>query len=121
MDRYLSFGKEHRIRAPHEYKEIISRGSRIATSRFTLFILTRGDGEKRIGVSVGKRVGNAAKRNRIKRLVREAFRTHKNRISPGTDMVVIVRRISGKEKLSNVVEELSRGLEKRGKWISCEK
>lgn len=44
----------------------------------------------RLGLSVGRRVGNAVTRNRIKRLLREAFRLEQNLLPPGVDMVVSV-------------------------------
>ena len=43
----------------------------------------------RLGVSVSKRTGSAAKRNRIKRLVREFFRLNKKKISPGRPVDII--------------------------------
>ena len=50
-----------------------------------------GDGFCRFGISIGKRVGNAPKRNRIKRLLREAFRLSQHDWPVGYDIVCIVR------------------------------
>jgi len=46
-------------------------------------------GYPRLGVSVGKKFGNAVKRNRLKRLVREVFRQQKANIPSGFDYLVI--------------------------------
>jgi ribonuclease P protein component len=45
----------------------------------------------RLGLSVGKRVGNAVRRNYIKRRLREAFRTQKSELPKGLDIICVAR------------------------------
>jgi ribonuclease P protein component len=45
----------------------------------------------RLGISVGRKVGNAVCRNRIKRWIREYFRRHRAKIATGVDFSVIVK------------------------------
>ena len=45
----------------------------------------------RLGLSVSRRVGHAVKRNRLKRLLREAFRLQQHELPAGYDVVVVIR------------------------------
>ncbi len=47
--------------------------------------------EPRLGVSVGRRVGGAVERNRVKRLVRESFWGLAEELPPDTDFVIVAR------------------------------
>jgi ribonuclease P protein component len=49
----------------------------------------------RLGLTVGRRVGGAALRNRVKRLLREQFRQHRSAFPPGTDLVAVATRALG--------------------------
>jgi ribonuclease P protein component len=53
--------------------------------------LEAGASDVRLGVSVGRRVGGAVERNRVKRLLREAFWALPERVSTSHDYVVVAR------------------------------
>lgn len=52
----------------------------------------------RLGVIISRKVGNAVKRNRLRRRIREAFRTHRHMITQSVD--VVVRTLPGSARLS---------------------
>ena len=110
MVRKYGFGKDERIRRSFEYKIVLDEGQRAATSHFVIYIKKREDCKKRIGISVGRKVGGAVLRNRIKRLFREAFRLNKEKIPPGLDIVVIVRSAKDIRSLKDIEENFLRVL-----------
>jgi ribonuclease P protein component len=66
--------------------------------------------EVRFGVSVGRRVGGAVERNKVKRLLREAFGTLAERLPDDQDVVVVarpeVRELAERDGLDGVTREL---------------
>ena len=79
------------------------QGRRFTTEYFLLYLFDRKDsGPARLGITVTRKVGNAVRRNRIKRLVREWYRHMQaepdvstgvfDRALSGCDLVVIAKR-----------------------------
>jgi ribonuclease P protein component len=108
--------KAERIRQRAEYLHIQGRGRKLHTPNFICFGLSRqAPGEAleashpsppRLGVTVSRRVGGSVVRNRVKRLIREAYRRQKAAFPRGTDLVVIARAEAAQVAYVDVVAEL---------------
>lgn len=62
--------------------------------------------ETRLGVTVTRKVGKAVKRNRIKRLVREAFRRERHPLPAGLDLVFVAKRDATEATFEDVIQDL---------------
>jgi len=88
--KYLAFPKNRRLTSNRQFKAVLDRGRRAGNRVLTLYAVPNDLGYPRLGVSVGKTSGNAVVRNRLKRLLREAFRLSQNRVPQGYDYVLMV-------------------------------
>jgi len=82
---------------------------RLDGALFALVAAPNGGDEDRLGLVVGRRVGNAVERNRARRLVRDSFR-RLQRPAPGLDIVILVKAGLGAQRQADVDHELRQRL-----------
>jgi ribonuclease P protein component len=73
-DTPLTYRKRHRLSKDADYRAVYAEKIKKARGPLLVFVRPNGLPEHRLGLAVGRRAGNAVTRNRIKRLLREAFR-----------------------------------------------
>lgn len=103
---------EARLRRRGDFEALYGRGTKVVEARLVAFIVPapgRASG-CRLGLSVGRKVGNAPRRNRVKRVLREAFR--KLPCGEPLDMVVVARPGSAPVTEAEARESLLRVLER---------
>ena len=105
-----TFPKAKRIRQRGEYLKLQQVGRRRAGKWFVVITTPGRGGVSRLGITASRRVGGAVLRNRVKRMVREFFRTHHDRIQPPRDVVVIARPGAADADYAEVKRELGAAL-----------
>lgn len=94
----FSFSKDNVLRKTRQFQTVYKTGKSYANKHLVLYVMPKQDGPRRIGFAVGKRLGGAVVRNRIKRLLRESFRLNQHCLKQGVDLIVIGRQpVVGKD------------------------
>ncbi|MGE4401025.1 MAG: ribonuclease P protein component [Desulfobulbus sp.] len=90
MDRN-TLPKKHLLRTNGEFQCVYRAGRRSYGNGFAVIVLANALSWSRLGISVPRKVGNAVRRNRIKRLIREIFRCNRTKFPERCDIVVTIR------------------------------
>jgi ribonuclease P protein component len=96
------------VRKRFEYRRLRNEGRRVHTQSFVLQVAPSEHARARLGLTVSRHVGGAVRRNRIKRLVREAFRLRRDLFPATSDVVVIAKNDCKVAQLADVLRELER-------------
>jgi len=94
-----TFTKKDRLTHPQEFRHVMKNGKRCGNRYFTAYACQNNLENCRLGITVSKKVGKAAKRNRIKRVVREYFRQNRQQFNNFWDINIIAKK--GLSELSN--------------------
>ncbi len=86
-----AYRKSERIRKNSEFASVM-KGKRLSADGLSLFYRSNDTGTFRIGISVGKKLANAVRRNRIKRQIRACIMKVLKHSSSGYDLVFVARR-----------------------------
>jgi ribonuclease P protein component len=110
----LVFPRECRLVRRVEYDAVYKEGRRRTSREFTIFLRPNGLDNSRFGWSIKKALGNAVRRNRIRRRLREILRLHRLEIAPGWDIVIHPRSSAAKAKFLSLAEDLVKLLPRMG-------
>ena len=108
MARTHGLSRDERIRRTKDFDRVFREGTRRKGRLMTVRCLPNGLPHARLGIALGRDWKGAVRRNRAKRLIREAFRTHKDAFPPGIDVMVVPWSRWGEPTVDAIAEELVR-------------
>jgi ribonuclease P protein component len=112
----LSLPKTYLLRKKSEFDNVYLRGKRVHGENFSLILLPNNLEHNRLGISIHGQLKGAAKRSRIKRIIREFFRLDRRFLQekssrscelPFMDIVITVRKGFNLEKPADLAAAIS--------------
>lgn len=104
MVKRFTLPKLGRLCKNKSFQAVYRSGKSYANKSLVLYVLPNRSANRRVGFAAGKRLGPAVVRNRMKRLMREAYRHHQANLVSGVDLVLVARQPLVKAKLDKVVK-----------------
>ena len=100
------FSRPARLHAKKDIDTLFRRGKRLRGKCVTLIYGPAPGRTPRVAVIVPKRLGSAARRNRVRRVLREEMRQGRIRVPRDRSFLVLYRKPAGEEHLAEARKEL---------------
>lgn len=109
---FLLFMKISKLKENRDFRRVYNKGTAFVTPFFVVYANKNRTDNIRLGITVGKKIGNAVKRNRAKRVITAAFSMVCPNILEGHDFVIVARTKILNVKSTEVGAHLLKALKK---------
>jgi len=96
----------YKLKKTNEFREVFLKGNKKLGKYVILYVLPVNQDNNRVGIITKKNIGNAVKRNKIKRILREIWRNKCNKLISGCDVVILARKNISNARFSEIEAEL---------------
>lgn len=100
-----------------EFRRAYTKGSACVAPQFVMYICRGRQNKTRLGITAGKKIGTAVKRNRAKRVITAAFAAVAPHIKVGYDFVIVARTRILFTKSTVIAATLEKQLKSNELWI----
>jgi ribonuclease P protein component len=107
----VRFPRAARLLRHSDFDRVYKQGRRHFSPHMTVFFLRQAESGARVGFTVGRVLGGAVQRNRIKRRLREAVRLRRAMLKAPVDVVINPKKSVLTVEFSVVVDEVSRAFD----------
>ena len=90
-----------------QFREVYENGRSCANALLVLYVYKNNTDNRRLGISVSKKVGNSVVRHRTTRLIRESYHMLHSQMPEGYDYVVVARPRAAQKGFSDIYDALS--------------
>lgn len=94
------------------FRQMYAKGRSLARPCIVVYWRRNRYGVNRLGLTAGKKTGNAVKRNRAKRVMKEAYRLLEPEIRTGYDIILVARTKTPHVPMVSVMRELKAAFDK---------
>lgn len=96
------------LKENHTFRRLYHRGKSTATYHLVVYAMHTHRPGNRLGLTVSVKLGGAVTRNRIKRLLREAYRLNEDSFRSGFDLVIVARQSMVRAKTPEIEKSLKK-------------
>jgi len=90
------------LKKNYEFRRLYNKGKNVASKYLAVYLRRNGKNTNRLGITVSTKLGGAVQRNRIRRRLKEIYRTNENSFYTGYDIVIVARMSSKDAKWSDL-------------------